>query len=331
MSSGNRFAIGAKLDARIGARTAHDELDTQGSYLSQHAVGELAFGLGSATRIDELRVTWPGGATDTFGPIPGDVLVTWTRGSEPVFELLPGKREAALAGPADVSAQRRFYAELDATTRARVAGDLEGAVAGYERALEAWPSHEDCLYNLGNSLLGLGRRDDALAAYRRLVLFHPESNRGWMQIGTWMLTHASPSPEMLLEAERAFGRSHEINKEESQPFVRLGLVALVRGDLARADEMLEQAARLNPQSIEARYLRGRVAWLGGDVERSRALLGEAQELARAKPPTKATGLHEGETRSGEALVARTPATELMDRWRSVADRPLDPAAEYGQR
>lgn len=328
-ASGNRLAIGAVLELRAGRHVAIDELGTQGSYLSQHATGELAVGIGAAPRVDELRVRWPDGAEERVQDVPADTLVTWTRGHPPVIELLPGKRGSALAGPSGVEAQRRFYALLDATTKARVAGRIDEALAGYRSALEVWPSHEDCLYNLGNCALTSGSSADALAAYRRLVLYHPTSNRGWMQIGGLLLERGDAAS--LEEAELAFERCHAINREDSQPVVKLGLVALLRGELARAEERFKAAAALNPRSIEARYFRGRCAWLRGDLEQARRSLAEAHEVAVSAPANAPGTTNEGDTRTGAALLHEGQAQERtwLERWKTLRERPADPQAEYG--
>ena len=327
--AGNRYALGAALRLEVGGRTVADELGTQGSYLSQHAVGELAFGLGQATRVERLVVTWPDGAVEQAGPFPADCLVTWERGAPPGVALLPGKRERALAGPSEVALQRRFFDVLREAGELRLAGEHERAAAAYDLALESWPTHEDALYNLGNCLFSLGHRERALEAYRLLVLFHPLSSRGWMQIGQVLL---DPAGRDLEGAERAFAESHRINGEESLPLVRLGRVALMRGELEHADRWLADAAVLNSRSVEARYLRGRIAWLRGQDDRAGELLAEARELAGGTGAGDSVS-NEGDTRSGEALVAPRAGGEDSDleRWRSLLERPADPASEYGPR
>ncbi|NUP96752.1 MAG: VCBS repeat-containing protein [Planctomycetaceae bacterium] len=326
---GNRFAIGAVVDVLSGGRIRRREQDTQGSYLSQHATGELNFGLGEATEIEELSVRWPDGLVESVNHVPANTLVTWEREHAPRIELLPGKRARVLAGPREAEAQRRFHATLDAATRQRVAGRCEEAQAGYRHALEQWPSHEDCLYNLGNCALALGRTDEALESYRRLVLFHPTSNRGWMQIGNLLL--ARGTERALEEAERAYERCHAINGEDSLPLVRLGVVALARHDLGRAEMRFQQAIVLNPRSAEAHHGHGRCAWLRGDEEMARERLARAHEAADNAPPVPTGTTNEGDTRSGKALLAQDGAPTLawFERWRTLRERPVDPRAEYG--
>jgi len=330
--TGNRMALGAALRLEAAELVRIDELGTQGSYLSQHAVGEISFGLGSATRVDRLVVTWPDGVVEETGPIPADCLVTWVRGAPPEVALLPGKRQRALNGPSALDERRRFFDVLREAGELRVAGDAASAESAYRRALELWPTHEDALYNLGNCLRALDRGEQALEVYRRLALFHPLSSRAWMQIGRSLLDPGVLGARDLDGAERAFARSHEINGEESQPLVRLGAVALLRGDLEHADELLGDAEVLNPRSVEARYLRGQIAWVRGRDERARELLGEAHELSRGTGAGSSVS-NEGDTRSGAALIDPDAfgAGSDLGRWRTLLDRPADPAAEYGAR
>jgi hypothetical protein len=324
---GNRFALGARVRVDGGGRIWLAELGTQGSYLSQHAVGEQAFGLGRLEQVERLAVTWPDGATEESGPLPADSLVTWVRGEPPRVEPLPGKREEAQRGRLDVEGRRRFHRLVDRAGRERIAGELESAVASYREALELWPGHEDALYYLGNCLLELGRRDEALPIFERLVAVAPESSRGWMQIGQICLARGERRD--LEEAERAFERCHAINAEESLPVVRMGLVALLRGDLDEADELLADACMLNARSVEALWLRGSIAWRRGEREAARSLLEQARAAAQGLAVTaRDTAFDEGDTRAGKAMTTSGGLAALA-RWRTLLERELDPELEYG--
>jgi hypothetical protein len=60
----NRSAIGASVLVRTGTRTQRREVKSGGSYQSQSDL-RLHFGLGAASRIDELTVRWPSGRVET--------------------------------------------------------------------------------------------------------------------------------------------------------------------------------------------------------------------------------------------------------------------------
>lgn len=59
-TTSNRSAIGAKVRLTAAGRTQSDEVRSGGSYLSQSDL-RLHFGLGSATQVDRIEVTWPSG------------------------------------------------------------------------------------------------------------------------------------------------------------------------------------------------------------------------------------------------------------------------------
>lgn len=58
----NRDAIGAWIKIRIGNKTLSQQVMPTRGYLSQSEL-PVTFGLGDATRIDEVVITWPGGGT----------------------------------------------------------------------------------------------------------------------------------------------------------------------------------------------------------------------------------------------------------------------------
>jgi len=66
----NREAIGARVRATIGATTQLRELRAGTSFESQDPA-EAHFGLGSATGVDELRVSWPSGSETVLTDVAG--------------------------------------------------------------------------------------------------------------------------------------------------------------------------------------------------------------------------------------------------------------------
>jgi hypothetical protein len=57
----NRDAIGAWVKVRVGSQTLSRQVMAARSYLSQSEL-TVTFGLGSASRVDEIAIAWPGGA-----------------------------------------------------------------------------------------------------------------------------------------------------------------------------------------------------------------------------------------------------------------------------
>jgi len=80
-TTSNRDGIGARVDvtARGGSRL-WQIVKTGSSYASQSEL-PLTFGLGAASGVDAVRVTWPGGRVDTTGALPANQAITIQEGA----------------------------------------------------------------------------------------------------------------------------------------------------------------------------------------------------------------------------------------------------------
>jgi enediyne biosynthesis protein E4 len=330
--SGNTHAVGARVEIEHGGRRFLEVVGTQGSYLSQHTVGELTLGLGDDPWLESVQVTWPDGEVEQAGPFMAGSLVTWVRGARPTIEALTGAAEAAAAGPSAVEDQRGFFRVRDKASRFRVQGDLVAAVDAYREALGLWPGHADALYYLGGSLLGLGREAEALSAFETLVALQPGNSGGWMMLGRLRMPGGDLTLDDLDLARAAFEHCHDLNREQSGPVEALGMAALLAGELDTARGYMDDAAQLNPRSVRARYLAGRCAFLDGDLEGAARRLAEAHTLATDSVGDAGTSIsNEGATAQGGAMLAATQVAQgPLERWRTLASRPLSTAAEeYG--
>ena len=70
-----RPANGARVVVEAGGRRQVRRNDMPGAYLGQHDA-RLHFGLGSATRVDSLEITWPDGTTQTLTDVEADRVLT---------------------------------------------------------------------------------------------------------------------------------------------------------------------------------------------------------------------------------------------------------------
>jgi hypothetical protein len=73
----NRDGIGARVRVKPGGagRVQVNEVRAGSSYLSQ-SDGRLHFGLGAATRIEEIAIRWPSGAVQALHDVPADQILT---------------------------------------------------------------------------------------------------------------------------------------------------------------------------------------------------------------------------------------------------------------
>ena len=76
----NRDGYGARVEVVFNGRTLIREVDGGSSYNS-HNSSVVHIGLGNATYVDTLLITWPGGATDEFYHVPSNIIYEAVEGT----------------------------------------------------------------------------------------------------------------------------------------------------------------------------------------------------------------------------------------------------------
>ena len=89
-TTSNRDGIGARVEVKAGGATRWALVKTGSSYASGSEL-PVTFGLGPQTKVDALRVVWPGGRTDAMGPVPANQIVTVKEG-QGIVATTPIKR-----------------------------------------------------------------------------------------------------------------------------------------------------------------------------------------------------------------------------------------------
>jgi tetratricopeptide (TPR) repeat protein len=299
----NRIAAGAKLRVVAGNSVYVREVGAQASYLSQNDLTEH-FGLGTLTNVDSIVVVWPSGGRQALTNVAGGQTVRIVEGLDAV--------QAAADSEPGRQAVREFWSRYREGTTARVAGRIGEARDAYRKALELNPRHEDVLYYLGNMELELGDFGAAEIAWRRLVDINPGSARTHSRLGDLYACPDSGAPWKLARAQAEYARAAELNREETGPLVRLGEVAVLRGDMATAVRQFDAVIVTHPRSVEAHYLKGYVAWKRGQSAAAAAELQNAVALASAPQPVQQAP-SEGDTKQGTTpLVVRRVRCRLFE-------------------
>ena len=87
----NRDAIGARVTLVAGSRTWVREVRAGSGFLSQNST-RLLFGLGTASRIEALTVTWPSGGRQVFRDLPVDRALHIVEGLDPKITAFAAQR-----------------------------------------------------------------------------------------------------------------------------------------------------------------------------------------------------------------------------------------------
>jgi tetratricopeptide (TPR) repeat protein len=216
-----------------------------------------------------------------------------------------------------------FWQIYRRATQHRTAGNLEAAATEYGQALELNPDHEDALYYAGSTLFELGRFREAEEAWRHLIEVNPGANRGFSRLGDLYFCFEQADFFDLAAAQRMFQEAAELNVQETGPLLRLGEIALVRGDNDRAVESLNAVTAANFKSVPAYFFKGYLAWRDGD------LVAAEQQFRRAVGYYHSTGQtqgvsSEGDTKGGKAILAETRQCQSFHKFAADLPDPDDP-------
>ncbi len=210
--------------------------------------------------------------------LAGVILLKKQR-SQPMSEMDGGGKSVA-----EKEKIQQFWKYYRLGTRERLAGKMAAAAAAYRNALDLNHHHEGTLYHLGNVYLELGEYAKARASWQRLVKINPHSARAHFQLGNLYMRYDIPEFFNIDSARQEYLRTLEINQEETGPSLRLGQVALIRGNLTGAQQRFEDVIRTNFKSVEALFLNGYIAWKEKKQQNALNLFSLAVKYARIKQP-----------------------------------------------
>ena len=313
------YATGALVRLTAGGLTQMRAIGSGPSYLSQSPPGEEHFGLGRASTIDGLEIDWPDGTRQSFSDLPVNATLTIRENETPVVARSPLQSAEVPTDAGERTVTLRFWDEFARATSLRVRGDWSAAAKSYERALALRPEHEDSLYYLGHCRMEMGRPGEAREAFSRLVAVNPSSVRGHLALGAVQLSADPSQPFAIEEARGHFEKAHALNGEETGAMVRLGEIALVLGEQARARAWFESALRTNPKCVEAAFLLGYLAWVSGRRDDAAAFCRRAIEAATVQAPVKGV-MSEGD-RKAAAPPLRAPVGTTLFSSQSDVLRP----------
>lgn len=216
-----------------------------------------------------------------------------------------------------------FWQVYRTATERRTAGNLPEAAAAYGRALKLNPDHEDALYYAGSTLFELGRFREAEDAWRHLVEVNPGANRGFSRLGDLYFCFERADLFDLDAAQQLFQQAAELNVQETGPLLRLGEIAVVRGETERAAEYLDAVAASNFKSVPAYFLKGYLAWQGGDLSEAEDQFRRAAEYDQPAESTQGVA-SEGDTEGGTAILAERGQCQSFYTFATDLPDPADP-------
>lgn len=248
------------------------------------------------------------------------VIVTLLKDGSP-DEATPFESQSLDAGDRDRI--RRFWQSYRSATRHRTAGEIRQAALEYQRALELDATHEDALYYLGSMHFELGEFAKAEGAWQRLTRVDPTGSRGFSRLGDLYFCFEQDRFFDPDRAQEMFERALGINSEETGPLLRLGQIALVKGETSASMEYLEAVTATNFRSVAAYFFKGFLAWRDGDEHQAEQLFRLAAKHYEPAEPVQGV-LSEGDTRSGKAILAKVGQCQSFHAHAADLPSPDDP-------
>ncbi|QHG20061.1 tetratricopeptide repeat protein [Nostoc sp. ATCC 53789] len=145
------------------------------------------------------------------------------------------------------NAQGWFYQGL---SQAKT-GDLLGAIASYDRAIELQPEVSEYWFNRGLTLFHLERFEDAIASYETAIELKPDFYKAWYNRGGTL-----GELGYFEEAIASFDKAIEVKPDYQEAWSSKGLALLKLGWLPEAIYSYDQALQLEPEDQENWYHRG---------------------------------------------------------------------------
>ncbi|HEY9803870.1 MAG TPA: tetratricopeptide repeat protein [Leptolyngbyaceae cyanobacterium] len=168
-----------------------------------------------------------------------------------------------------IKAQALYYQGLQLAKT----GDLAGAIASYEQAIQLYPNSYEYWFNRGLTLFHLERFVEAIASYDQAIALKPDYYKAWYNRGGTL-----GQLGLYEEAVASFGQAISIQSDTPEVWSSKGWAELKVGQISEAIASYDQALALSPEDPENWYYRGIALGIDEQYEAAIASYDQALEL-----------------------------------------------------
>jgi Flp pilus assembly protein TadD len=169
------------------------------------------------------------------------------------------------------------YVQMNLSALAARRGDLAASLAWADEAVSCQPGQALAHHHRASALERFGRRDEALAAYRRVTELNPGHAEAWRGQGRLLERR-----EAWAEAAGAYARAGALAPTDPEPHMLLALVLHHRlADIDGAIEQYRSVLAIAPAHYGAHYQLAVALLARGDVEAARSTWRAFVRLAAA--------------------------------------------------
>jgi tetratricopeptide (TPR) repeat protein len=183
------------------------------------------------------------------------------------FMIFPVHTAQARAQARSIDVDRAF---ADAT-RLHEAGDIEGAIRGYQAILKSYPGRVDVRSNLGAAYSRIGRYEDAIEQYK-LALAGDNRNQTIRRNLALAYYKAALFAEAAAELTRFVAATPEGSAERKDAVLLLADCKLRLGEYKKVIELLSPLEGSDPNNRTLAYVLGSALVGDGQVQRGQVLI-----------------------------------------------------------
>ena len=132
-------------------------------------------------------------------------------------------------------------------------GKADQAIACFQKALQVNPDDVETRNDLGAALLEMGKRDEAIAHFQKALQLKPDYAEARNNLGTALLQKGKVD-----EAITQFLQVLQLKPDYAEAHNNLGLALGQKGRADEADTQFQEALRYKPDYAEAHYNLGRI-------------------------------------------------------------------------
>ncbi len=154
-------------------------------------------------------------------------------------------------------------------------GQVDEAVAQYQKALEIDSNYVEAHYNLGNALFQKGQLDEAVIQFQKALEIDPNYVEAHYNLGNALFQKGQ-----LDEAVIQFQKALEINPNDAEAHYNLGNALFQKGQLDEAVDQFQKALKIDPNSFATHYNLGGALFQKGQLDEA---VSQFQEVLRLKP------------------------------------------------
>jgi len=152
-------------------------------------------------------------------------------------------------------------------------GQVDEAIAQFQKALGINPNYEEAHCNYGAALFQKGQVDEAMTQYQKALEINPNYSDAYFNLGNAFVKKGQPD-----EAISQFQKAIEINPNYTVAYNNLGLMLVRKGQFDEALAQFQSALKINPNYGDALSSLGNILLIRGRVDEAMARFKKALEI-----------------------------------------------------